>query len=287
MSRGIVYSASIDDCYVEEAFLSAESVKRRYPFLPITLFTDRPQHPLCRTECFDSVLEIDGVNGLRPWSAGQLNRLRCLTRTPYDLTLHLDTDTRIVTDGLLELFGILENADLAMAETAVDDSYSRITFGRRMFNAGLALFRRHDVTLEWLKRWGDLSERNFIAAVQTPLPSLPILDHVNDELIRRKLLGMDQISLVEILGPESNHTMLRIKVLDYSWNHRGSRLPQNNRVPPKILHLPMLKKTIAPDLLSVVERWKKEKRLEEAASLYHYAETKQAKAMAPSEVKLA
>ena len=270
MSRGVVYAASMDDCYVEEAFLSAESIKRRHPFLPITLFTDRPQHMLCRMACFDSVQPIDGVNGLRPWSAGQLNRLRSLPRTPYDLTLHLDTDTRVVTDGLLQLFSVLENADLAMAETTVDDSYSRIKFGSRMFNAGLALYRKQENTIEWLNSWADISQRNFIAATQPLIPRVPILDHVSDELVRRKLLGMDQISLIELLSPEINHTSLRITILDYSWNHRGSRLPENNRVPAKILHLPILKKTIVPDMLSVAQRWNKEKRLEDAAFLHDY-----------------
>jgi hypothetical protein len=91
---------------------------------------------------------------------------------------------------------------------------------------------------------------------------------------------MDQISLIEILGPEFNDTKLRIVILDYSWNHRGSRLPQNNRVPPRILHLPLLKKTIVPDLLAVVDRWKKEKRHEDAASLYDYVRTTYPNAMA-------
>ena len=95
--RGIVYVATKNDRYVEEAFLSAESVKQRFPDLSITLFTDAPRHALCTTDRFDCVEMIEGVTGLAsPWAEGQLNRLRCLPRTPYARTLHLDTDTEYV-----------------------------------------------------------------------------------------------------------------------------------------------------------------------------------------------
>jgi hypothetical protein len=49
---------------------------------------------------------------------------------------------------------------------------------------------------------------------------------------------MDQVSLVEILGPEINKFGLKVKILDYSWNHRGSRLVEKNRESPRILHYP-------------------------------------------------
>lgn len=266
--RGIVYAASINDRFVEEAFLSAETVKQRYPTLPITLFTDRPQHVLCTMPCFDSVEPMAGVGGVRsPWAAGQLNRLRCLPRTPYDHTLHLDTDTQVLTEELPALFDLLDRMDVAMVETATDDSYSRVHFGKRMFNAGLILYRRNDKTRQWLETWAALSERNFQIAGLTPLPPVPALSHIAAEDIRRRLLFMDQISLVQMLSPDVNLTGLSVQTLDYSWNHRGSRLTENNRVPVKILHLPALKELTNADIQSLAFAWKQSGRTADAARL--------------------
>ncbi len=281
-ARGIVYVASQDDRYVEEAFLSADSVKRRFPDLSVTLFTDRPDHPLCGVGRFDEVRRIAGVSGIASdWAAGQLNRLRSLPLTPYERTLHLDTDTRIFTHELPGLFDLLDECDLAMVETAPDDSYSRRRFGKRMFNAGLALFRRGDAVWSWLRAWAESSERNFRLAGLDPLPTLPALAHVADPDVRRKLLCMDQISLVEILGPESNKFGLRLRTLDYSWNYRGSRLPENNRDRPRILHLPAFKARTRADILSVAHGRLHEGNAEGAERLYDYVARQEESRAAP------
>ena len=60
-SRGILYVATKLDRYVEEAFLSAESAKQRYPDLSITLFTDRAASPLCSLGCFDRIEPVIGA----------------------------------------------------------------------------------------------------------------------------------------------------------------------------------------------------------------------------------
>ena len=256
--RGIVYVATVNDRFVAEAFLSAETVKQRHPELPITLFTDRPRHPLCKLGCFDSVEPIERVQSFgSSWAAGQLARLRCLPRTPHARTLHLDTDTRVLTEELPWLFDRLGEADVAMVETAEDDSYSRLYSGLRMFNAGLILYRRTEQVWKWLDTWARLTERNFRLADQSPLPALPLLRHVGAEDMRRRLLYMDQISLVEILGPERNSFDLSVLNLDYSWNHRGSQKPENNRNAVRILHTPVLKTLTHADLLAVASTWKR------------------------------
>jgi hypothetical protein len=70
------------------------------------------------------------------------------------------------------------------------------------------------------------------------LPLVPDLEHVVDPRVRRKLLGNDQISLAGLLSPENNRCGLRLVTLDYSWNHRGSKLPERNREPIRIRHWP-------------------------------------------------
>jgi hypothetical protein len=273
--RGIVYVATKYDRYLEEAFLSANSVKERFPDLSITLFTDLPRHPLCATGRFDSIETIQGVSGFGSnWAEGLLNRVRCLPRTPYDRTLHIDTDTRVLTEELLWLFDLLEQIDIAMVETSTDDSYSRKHFGRPMFNGGLMLYRRNERVWALLEEWAARSERNFQLAGQKPLPPVPALQHIADEDIRRKLLFNDQISLVEILSPEINKFDLALKTLDYSWNNRSSRQPEKNRAPVKILHAPALKNLTHADILDVAFRWKRDGRTVQAKTLYNYIDGK-------------
>lgn len=236
---GMVYVASKHARYVEEAFLSAESAKAHYGNIPITLFTDFPGHEACKDGLFDSVNSISGVTGLvSPWIEGQLNRIHCLLQTPYKRTLHLDCDTLIVGGECQDLFELLNEIDVGMVETTPDDSYSRHQYDRPMFNAGFVLYRWNDKTRNWLREWATLSERNFRLARKKNLPRTPLLDHITDNDVRRKLLCMDQISLAEILSPERNTLDLEFRSLDYSWNYRGSRFPERNRVPPRILHLP-------------------------------------------------
>lgn len=246
---GVVYVATRKDRYVEEAFQSADSVKQRYPSLPITLFTDRLDHRLCNTDRFDGVVAAPNVAEVTLASLdgkmkrvsslaleGKLKRSLSLRLTPYQRTLALDTDTTVVADDLTSLFDLLDEVDVGMVETSIDDSYSRLQYGRPMFNTGVILYRRNQLTWDWLAEWSALSERNFRWLGKEPLPRVASLRHIADSETRRELMGFDQIAMVEILSPEVNKFDLKYKILDYSWNHRGSRLPERNVQPPRILH---------------------------------------------------
>ncbi|HEY1719899.1 MAG TPA: putative 2OG-Fe(II) oxygenase [Magnetospirillaceae bacterium] len=254
-SRGIVYVATKLDRYVEEAFLSAESAKQRYPDLSITLFTDRTENALCAMGCFDRVETIEGVTGFQSgWAEGQLNRLKALSRTPYDRTLHLDTDTRIFSKSLLGLFDLLDKLDVAMVEDPPDNSYARRKSGRAMFNAGFVLYRKTDQVWAWLADWAARTEQNFHSATEATLPEVACLAHIPEEEVRRALLRMDQTSLMEILSPDRNAFGLKLRILDPAWNYRGSRLDAYRRKTVEILHSHALKKTM-PDLLVLAGRW--------------------------------
>jgi hypothetical protein len=143
-----------------------------------------------------------------------------------------------------------------------------------MFSAGFVLYRRNDLVWSWLEAWQAVSERNFRCAGETPLPQVPILSHVAAEDVRRRLLFMDQISLVEILSPDVNQFGLAVKTLDYCWNHSGSRQPRNNRTLVKVLHSQPLKSMTHPDILALAFAWRQGGRLTQAKQLYDYLATK-------------
>jgi hypothetical protein len=218
---GVLYVASMRDSYVEEAAVAARGVRERYPSLPIVLFTDRPEHRACVNGVFDRVEAIEPWPGrTTPWAEGQLNRIRSLPRTPFQRTLHLDTDTHLLSPDLPSLFARLDDGEVGMVETTEDDSYARYHLGRRMFNTGVILYRRTTSVERWLAEWAARSERNFRMVARVRLTPLPFLEHVADEGVRRRLLSNDQVSLTEMLSPDTNTLGVTLVPLEPTWNHR-------------------------------------------------------------------
>lgn len=236
---GVLYVATVETRYVEEAFLSAASVKKHCPALSVTLFTDQPDHDLCKKAVFDQVLPVARCFDVRlPWAAGQLNRLHHLRRTPYLRTLHLDTDTFVLTPEIGDLFSILDNADVAMVEATISASRCRAYLGKSMFNSGVLLFRKNKIVDSFLTQWIALTERNFRLGARAKLPRVSFLAHVKNEEKRRFLLFSDQTSLTDILSPDTNLLDLRREILDSCWNSRTTEPQLGDGRSVKILHPP-------------------------------------------------
>ena len=235
--NGLVYVATVRNRYVEEAFISADSVKQHCPHLNITLFTDKPDHHLCSKGVFNEVRTVTRAFSVRtPWGEGQINRIRALMQTPYAYTLHLDTDTRIRTAELESIFEALDRAEIGMVEDPERFSYCRSLLHKPMFNGGLVLYRKNDRVMELLSAWLALAEQHAQFGAMANLPHIPILDVVENEMDRRKLLFNDQTALVQLFSPEVNKFDLKYEVLDYCWNARKLHGPETGGRPVRILH---------------------------------------------------
>ena len=223
--RGVLYVATRKPQYIEEAFISALSLKRYATTLKAVLFTDIPDHPLCSLGVFNQVRPIRNKPAPTPAGQALISRANALLRTPFKYTLHLDTDTIVRTSELDSLFQELENdVDIGMVEDSADISFTCLHLKRRMFNAGVILFRKTQAVMELLESWRDVSKRNFLASAQKNLPCFAILEHVKDDAIRRRLLRSDQTSLTELLNPEDSLYPVLVKSLDNSWNSRVRKL---------------------------------------------------------------
>ena len=222
-SRGIVYVATKQERYIAEAFLSATSVKDLAADIPITLFTDLPDSVFAKASCFDAVIPIDSAEKFgRSWSEGQLDRIKCLPHSPYSFTLHLDADTRIRNPEVVSAFDILEQHDIAMVECSEDNSYSREKYGQPMFNVGFILYRKSARVMDLLRCWERTTKEFFQIASSEEIPQIACLSHVDDPDVRRKLLFMDQLSMVQLLSPTVNKCDVDCKILSERWNYRGS-----------------------------------------------------------------
>lgn len=267
-SRGIVYVATRREHYVAEAFLSAHSAKDFAPDLPITIFTDLHTSPFATSPCFDQVVPLATTRRYRSgWAEGQLDRVRSLINSPYDHTLHLDSDTRVMTPDFLALFPRLADIDIGMAVCEPDVSKCASWTGLPMFNVGLILYRRSAQVLALLAAWEDLTRRHFELGNLDQVPQIDGVPHIDDAERRRDLLFMDQTSFVQLLSPEVNRFDLKREILDEGWNFRGTGAGRTLAHPLRISHHPSLRGRLGEDIVARARQYQQAGQAERARAL--------------------
>ncbi len=151
-SSGVVFVAT-GARYIACAEAAARSVRRHMPEVPIALFTDAGAlgHPLA--DIFDPVIELEGAH--------HRSKVDCLMNSPFERTLFLDADIRVLED-VSELFDLLERFDIAMAHAharvraetqavwirALPEAYPQ-------FNTGVVAVRRNPQTRALLQAWSE------------------------------------------------------------------------------------------------------------------------------------
>jgi len=149
-SRGVLYVA-VGASHLAEARASAASVKRIMPELSTAVFTDVD----CAFEEFDHVrqLEIERFT----YSV----RIDCLRRTPFDRTLHLDTDTRLA-DNVSEVFRMLDAFDVGGVSSPNKPPWGNEDVPEcfPQINGGVILYRRTEGVVAWLGAWLALYEED-------------------------------------------------------------------------------------------------------------------------------
>jgi len=253
---GMVYVATRRPHYVAEAFLSACSAKDFAPDLPITLCTDLHELPFARSPCFTSVVRLETRRSYRSlWAEGQLDRIRALYNSPYDYTLHLDSDTRVLTPEFMALFDKLDRIDIGMAVCQPDVSKCAQYTGLPMFNVGFILFRKSEKVLALLRAWEQLTRHNFeLGNLEVP-PYTEVTAHIDDPERRRELLFMDQTSFVQLLSPQVNGLGLALEIIDECWNFRGTGSARVFDRPVKISHHPGLRDRLGEDIIERAQQY--------------------------------
>lgn len=150
MSRGVIYIAT-GESYVEEAKVSAKSLKSHMPNINITLYTDKKQYD---SKVFDRVKILEnpsydfGDSVLKP------------EMVEYDKNLLLDTDT-YVTDDISELFELLDKYSLIARLNprrtgSVNHKYDEEppqSFPQ--YNTGVIGFRDNSDVRDFFDKWSD------------------------------------------------------------------------------------------------------------------------------------
>jgi len=143
LSRGVIYIVTGQQ-FVDEACLSAGTVKRCMPDVPITILSDVP----VRSPLFEQVVPITCPRH------GPEDKIVNIVNSPYQETLYLDSDTYIV-DDCRELFVLLEKFDLAAVHAPYRAQY-RVKEVPDCFpelNTGVLLFRKSEQIESLFERW--------------------------------------------------------------------------------------------------------------------------------------
>jgi hypothetical protein len=149
-TSGVVFVAT-GARYIACAEAAARSVRRHMPHVPIALFTDAGRLGIALSDVFGQVIELDSVH--------HRSKVDCLMNTPFDRTLFLDADIRVLED-VSELFDLLDRFDIAMAHAhARNRAATRAVWTRELpdafpqFNTGVIAVRRNAQTQTLLQDW--------------------------------------------------------------------------------------------------------------------------------------
>lgn len=153
-NEGFVYVASLKSLYYELALVSAQSLKDRYPNSNITLFTHESFLDSRAYDIFDEIrVGIPVFRRARMW---------CLSKTPYERTVHIDCDSIITHRDIKSIHSVLDTyncdmmfgSNLAYTVSKKELVYADISMRSFVSHHGsICIYNKTDKTLEFHKRW--------------------------------------------------------------------------------------------------------------------------------------
>lgn len=162
--KGVIYYAT-GQKYLEDAEESAKSLKEHND-LHITVFTDVDN---IETKVFDNIEKID--SGEHPF----YDRINYFKKSPYQKTLHLDTDTYITGDitpifEMLDRFDVVaainENRDTVAEDTKFETVELNVPDAFPEYQCGVIGFSNNKDAIElledWQNRYSKYKDRNVL-----------------------------------------------------------------------------------------------------------------------------
>jgi hypothetical protein len=145
-STGFLYIATGED-YIEEARISAQTVDKHHPDIPICLMTDQD----VTDAIFDKVIILDDP------AYGFQDQIYNLDRTPFSRTIYLDTDI-YADDSIEDVFDILDQFDMAVAYNHDGKAWpvSDVPQSFPEFNTGVVAYRLSNEFLDFLSLWEEI-----------------------------------------------------------------------------------------------------------------------------------
>ncbi len=229
-AQGLLYCVSGYDDYLLECIGSIQSAREYCPHLAICVVSDLEEGTDTLKRYADELILMEPPDEwFVPWGAGLLQKIKALQKSPFERTLYLDTDTRILSSDVERIFEKLEYADIAMIEATPSQSVSRKLYGRFMYNTGVVAFRNTRPVKELLTAWEVLHVRHLRAIREGREDSFPYVSHLTSIRDKQDLLQNDQLALA-LLCPHEGKGEVRVEVLAPLWNWRPNELPKRRGV---------------------------------------------------------
>lgn len=165
---GIVISAVMVN-YTLEAIKSAKNIKKVSPNIPITLHTSHPLLIDNKTKCyFDKIITIDISNlkksGYKVAAYAKICKIKAMKSFPYDTTLYLDCDTKIVK-SIDELFNLEIKYDISICNSPWLDKtkipYKLVKYQKpKAYNSGVILYKNNPKINKLFEQWISLCQKD-------------------------------------------------------------------------------------------------------------------------------
>lgn len=214
-TKGIMYVAS-GKKYIQSAIRSAKSVRKHNPGLQIHLYANWNE---CGFDFSQSLEPFTSVETIE--SPHFRSKVDYSVRTPFERTLYLDTDTRVIAN-IEPLFDLLDRFDIALAHapnriTRLMNWKIPVPISYPQFNCGVFVYRRSEKVWNALNEWIEaFHEAGFRS----------------DQITFREIIWRSELR-VATLAPEYNLRHLKYFLI---WGAREAR--------PKILHLALYHQSI-------------------------------------------
>lgn len=178
---GILYVA-VGSGYLKETSDSFRSLRLVHPDIPVVIFTDRPKE-FTERDANTQVIFLEDTNGTSH------DKIRGISRSPFNKTIFLDTDT-IILRSLDDISIILDKYDLAMAFDPIRDDYPQpeIPDGFATLNSGVMAYRRCEILQKLFSEWLAAFHSQEILPGQTARDQPPL----------RKLLYKSNVRLLTL-----------------------------------------------------------------------------------------
>lgn len=150
-TRGVLYVA-FGDRWIREVQLSAKSLKKAYPDIPVALISDKH----IDSELFDQVMLLSSFKSDGTKKSGFTYKILALRETPFDKTVFIDTDT-YVKEQFSELYALLDYFDLLGCLDIAGNRFPIIgnqrLEGCYLFNSGVMAYKRNEKIIDLFDRW--------------------------------------------------------------------------------------------------------------------------------------
>ena len=197
-TMGVLYVAT-GKKYINAAIRSAKSVRAHSPNLPIHIFANWQDLESPFDPSTIHLLTIGNID-----NPHRRSKIDYLTRSPFDRTLYLDTDTALNVD-ITHIFQVLDQFDVALCHAhrrnePVRNKTWRVTIPDvfPQFNSGVFVYKKDPKVIQLLETWStSFHEAGF----------------PQDQITLRELLWLSDLRIAT-LPPEYN---VRFMKYHYLW----------------------------------------------------------------------